>query len=97
MISGFGDEVEDTEDGCRALILLFLFLLFFPMYVYVCVCVCVIPGGRLLISEMSRWEGELMLVHVEAFQHNGVITQCVDQQQDDQTSNKESECFCMSP
>ncbi len=41
MISGFGDEVEDTEDGCRALVLLFFVPLFSSMYLRVSVCLCV--------------------------------------------------------
>lgn len=67
MISGLGDEVEDMEDGCRALIFLIVSSLSVPMYVSVHLHLSdQTPVGMLLVSEMSGVHGEIKLVTWQA-------------------------------
>lgn len=82
-ISGCGDELEDTEGGCRALApFFFLFSVCDPLYFGSCGRDQT-PAGRLLLSQMSGMHGKMQLVlsTQEARQANCAITHCADQQE----------------
>lgn len=98
--------MKDTEEGCRALILLFLFPVFLsaPEYKYMCKCVfvyvsCQTPGVGPLVSDcQARIErSRLSACHTQAGHHHGAIRQSVDHSERCQSSSEESRRSYVSP